>query len=236
MTKYITFERIFWVLVVLFLLYWAGCRKPQPSIVKVPSPTEQIEKVIHDSVASQKYKDSVTNLINKYYVDATNYEQKYNSEKEYSKTLEQGMDDLFAKNVPDTCKAIVAQLQAQYQKVSISSRAQQNACEKAVMSLRSASQEQERLIAKSAQDYSLLRRHFDAAMIYQTTLSKQLKQLKPKHSIGAGVFGEANYTLPYTFAAGLQVYYRDRKGTQLSLGVLTNQRVQLGISKNLFNF
>jgi len=226
------------IAIFLAALYLVTCnKKAQEVLSNIPtSVPEQKERVRVDSIASQKFKDSVQYLISYWEDAAKEKEQENEALAQVNLGLQINMDSILTQEVPDTCKPYQIAVTNLQKKLAASTAQAQAACKQSVKAKDNIIAQKDALINKGKQDYTKLRSNLDTCFAAQTTLEKALKKYAPKRSIGVGIMSEAAWVQPIKFDMGLQLYYRGKNGNQLSLGVMTSQRGFVSYSKDLFKF
>ena len=231
--KIVTLKNIIILGLIIFILYLAYCNRPvapgeKPQVIPV---TTQREVVRTDSIASQIFKDSVNKIIDKWKWEANHWENNWNREVEDNAALQKTVSDVLNESVPDTCESYKKKALAEFSKLSISSAKKDTACSKALSSLKNIIGQKDVLITQGKKDYSLLKKHFDTALIQQSILTKQL----PKREVVGGISMLTSYNI-FKPQIGLVLGYRNKKGIELNIAVYTNQQVTATLKKPLFRF
>jgi hypothetical protein len=60
--------------------------------------------------------------------------------------------------------------------------------------------------------------------------------VQPKREVGIGVTALSGYVPPIKPVFGLQLYYRNKKANEISIGYYTNNQVSVGLKTRLFKF
>jgi len=210
---------------------------PQVTVTQLPSVNEQKAIVKTDSIASKHYTDSVQIIIKQANKAAENFFNEWQASEDRYNDLEKGMTDLFDKQpIPDTCKVIVAQLNEQFKRLSQSSKQKDNACTMAIEGQKAIVRQKDVVIGKQTIDFARLKENLDISINAQTSLNKQIKQLKPKREIyvGANVVGNPE---KYLAAYGASIGFMNKKHTQIEVGAFQMKSViyyQLSFKKTLF--
>lgn len=235
--KLISGKNIAIAVLILVILYLATCRHNTPAQnVNVPTVTDQKAIITHDSIMSVKQKDSVNALIEKLMIDANTALFDRDNALADNLQMQHEMDGLLTEEIPDTCKPFKDAIDALNKKQVLSNNQKDAACDRAIQRVQEINAQKNAMLGLSKQEYLKLKVNFDKSLQYQQVLMMEVADLKPKHSLGVGVTTEISYILPLKFDAGIQLYYQDRKGTRVTAGLLTNQRVQLSLTKSLFKF
>lgn len=228
------------LIIAVIILWYKTCNPPKPvlqTLQPVTSIKDQKAVIVHDSIVSKRLNDSVVKEINKYMRIAMDAENTRDEIAMQNLKLQDQMDAAVTNTeIPDTCKAIVAQISTLNNKLKQSAIESQRACNNALNAKNSIIGNKDVLLQQSAKDIFNLRRNLDTAFAQQSKLQSNIKKLKPRSSIGVGVMTEAAYAAPYKFDAGAFLYFRNKMGNQISVGVFQSQRIQLSYSKNLLRF
>lgn len=219
------------LVVVAIILLYKTCNPPHlPVLPAVVPVADQKEKVRVDSVASQKYKDSISEVIkgeakkaDAWYSEWKASEQRYND-------LENGAIDLLDKPVPDTCNALKAQYLTQIKALSVAANKNKLACEGTIKAKDAVIAGKDGLLAKSKEDYTKLKLNFDTALIQQQKLTKAVHTLRSRSEIYAGIMAMGSEIKPFE-GAGVSIGLRNKKGTQYEIFALQfNSGVHYGLS------
>lgn len=237
MVKYISIKNIIILALAIVVLYLLTCnKKPVPSLPIVKTVSEQKQAVRVDSVASKSFVDSVNAIISRLQSEAKVDDKNIQELMDANTDLQLNMDAFITQAVPDSCLEYQAKVIALNKQISQVNAAAQKNCAATINTRNLIISQKDALLVNARKDYSKLRASLDTCFKQQATLTKALKDFKPKRSVGVGIMTEAGWTNPYKFDAGAFIYYRGKNGTQFSVGALTSQRIQLTYSKSLFKF
>jgi hypothetical protein len=145
-------------------------------------------------------------------------------------------DSLKHRYIPDSCKLLVADLKSQFNKLKGASDKKDNLSKEIINDLREQTNTQKSFLVSKDTLYKRLHNSFDTCIAQQKTLERVNKSLQPRRSISAGIITEIGYASPYRFDAGVSFYLNTKKGSSIGVGILTNQRIQISVSKQLFKF
>jgi len=237
MIKYISIKNIIILALAIVVLYLLTCnKKPAPALPIVKTVDEQKAVIKVDSVASKSFVDSVNAIINRLQSEAKVDDKNIQELMDANSDLQLNMDEYIVKQVPDSCLEYQAKVIALNKQISQVNAAAQKNCAATINARNAIINQKDVLLANAKKDFSKLKASLDTCYSQQTTLTKALKDFKPKRSVGVGIMTEAGWINPYKFDAGAFIYYRGKNGTQFSVGALTSQRIQLTYSKSLFKF
>ena len=231
------------VFIVAIIALWfilKNCN-PTPSIPipQVTSTKEIIERVKVDSIASQKYQDSVNEIVRLNEAAADYWENKFRQSQKSTELATNAINNILNEpTIPDTCKSITDRLRVEFDKAVVLSKQKDNACNKTIAAKNGVIREKDVLIKNSKTDYTKLKQHLDTALSNQSRLEKYIKQVKPRTEIFAGISALGNEAKPITMY-GINLGLRNKKGTSFEIGAYQfNSQVlyQVGIKRTLFKF
>jgi len=236
MKKYLKLNYFIIAALVLVIIYLMTCKKKVVEIEPVTPVSVQKERVRVDSVASVKYQDSVKGLISYWEGIATEKEQENDALAQVNLGLQLNMDSVLSQPLPDTCKPYQMQVASLQRRLAQSTAQAQAACEQTVKAKDNIIAQKDAIMSKKNQDYAKLRSALDTAWAAQTTLTKQLKALKPKRDvyIGAQVIGSET---KYLAAYGVNLGLRNKKGTMYEVGAFqmgSQVYYQAAVKKTIF--
>lgn len=228
---------IFLLTFAIVVLYLLTCNPKKPPVPPVVKPVaEQRETVKQDSLLSQKYKDSVNEVIGQLEDAAAKWYARYQSAIKSTDLAVNTVNTILNETVPDTCKAIQARLKAEFDKVVSNGKAKDNACNQTIVIKDGIIAAKNKLIANGKEDYRKLRANLDTAFAQQTKLEKYTKSIRPRSEIFIGASAIGNEIKPIS-GYGISLGLRNKKGTQFEIGALQfNNSImyQIGIKKTLF--
>ena len=230
-------------LIALIVILWFVLKtcNPTPSIPipQVTSVPEIKERVRVDSIASQKYQDSVNEIVRLNEAAADYWENKFKQSQKSTELATNAINNILNEpSIPDTCKSITDRLRTEFDKAVVLSKQKDNACNQTIAAKNSIINNKDKLIKNEKDNYRKLRANLDTALSNQTVLEKYIKQIKPKRevSIGASIIG--NEFKPFTMY-GITAEYKNKKGTQFEIGAYQfNNSIlyQVGVKKTLVRF
>lgn len=223
--------------VIILILWYKTCHPDKlPVLQPVVSIADQKAVVIHDSIVSKRLNDSAIKEINKYMMIAMDAENTRDEIATQNLKIQDQMDAAITQPVPDTCKAVVAQISTLNSKLKQSAIDAQKACNSQVNAQKGIIKNKDGIIAVNNTQINNLRASVQTALDQQRKLQDNIKKLKPRSSIGVGVMTEAAWAVPYKFDAGAFLYFRNKMGSQVSIGIYQSQRIQLSYSKQIAKF
>ena len=238
MRKYLTFKNLLMIGMVIVLLYLLTCKKPLPVPIVVTSVDSIKERIIHDTIVSRQYQDSVIAIIESKDKEIASLYYTRNVLQHQVNSLEQGFTDYIATPLPDTCKKYQAWVISEYNKISEASKKKDAVNEKIIASKNVIINQKDLLIANGKKDYKNLRANTDTCLKNQTTLEKYVKALKPKREVYIGAIGMGNQSLS-GFGFGINLGLRTRKGMMYEVGVVqiaNTTQYTVGVKKSIFRF
>jgi hypothetical protein len=232
--KTLTIKNILIIALILVIIFLVTCHRKAPVVPVITPVSVQKEVVRVDSIASRKYSDSVTTIIARLEEEAKIDDKNIQELMDANTDLQLNIDAYITQPLPDTCQQYQHGIIALNKKLNQSIADQQKAYSETLTNRSRQIAQRDILIQQGKKDFSKLKLSLDTCWQQQTTLTKALKQLSPKRSIGLGVTSEAGWIKPIKFDMGAFIYYRGKNGNQFSVGAMTSQRIQLSYSKTLF--
>ncbi len=222
--------------VVAIILWYKSCHpKALPVATTVTSIAEQKTVIRVDSIASQKYQDSVNTLVDSYEGELKRVKAELEHTQDVVLGVQQDMNDLLVNTlVPDTCLEFQKKAAAMNKKLAASTAAAQALCNKAVAAQRAVINQKDVLIANGKKDAAKLRVNLDSCFAQQKKLQKSIKDFKPKPYLSAGLMAQSFWVQPYKIEAGVFLQYTNKRKSSFSIGVTTEQRAFFSLSKKLF--
>jgi len=234
--KTLTIKNILIIALVLVIIFLLTCNREAPVVPVVTPVSVQKEVVRVDSIASRKYSDSVSTIISRLEAEAKIDDKNIQELMDANTDLQVNIDSYITQVLPDTCQEYQRGVIELNKKLNQSIADQQKAYSLSLTNRSKQIAQKDVLLGQERKNVGKLRASLDTCFAQQTTLTKALKQLSPKRSIGLGITTEAAWVKPNKFDMGAFIYYRGKNGTQFSLGAMTSQRIQLTYSKTLFKF
>lgn len=234
--KTLTIKNILIIALILVIIFLLTCNRKAPVVPVVTPVSVQKEIVRVDSIASRKYSDSVSTIISRLEAEAKIDDKNIQELMDANTDLQLNIDDYITQTLPDTCQQYQQGIIALNKKLNQSIAEQQKAYSLSLTNRSKQIAQKDLLISQGKKDFNKLKASLDTCWKQQTTLTKALKQLSPKRSIGLGITTEAGWIKPIKFDMGAFIYYRGKNGTQFGIGAMTSQRIQLTYSKTLFKF
>lgn len=225
--------------VIILILWYKTCHPPKPvisTLIPVTSISDQKAIIKHDSIITQKQLDSLLVIQDKLQTDANSANFQLGNVQAQNLQLQKEMDEVITQPIPDTCRPYALQIQALNAKLKQSAIDSRNACTGAVNAQKGIIKNKDGIIAVNNTQINNLRASVQTALDQQKKLQDNIKKLKPRSSIGVGVMTESAWVVPYKFDAGAFLYFRNKMGSQVSIGIYQSQRIQLSYSKNLLRF
>jgi len=237
MKTHLTIKNLLIAVLAIVILYLLTCNKKVADVTPIVKPiSEQREAVRIDSIASQKFKDSVADIIKFWRGDAKKWQGNWNKEAEENAELQKGIGELLLAQVPDTCKEYQAKVLAEYNKLVSLSQKKDNSCNNIISAKENIIVQQNRLIQNGKEDYRKLRINLDTCWAQQKKLEDYNKKILPRSYIyiGATVIGRPAKVYE---GIGINLGYENRRGTKYEIGVLQIGAIYhytVGYKKTLF--
>ena len=222
----------------IVLLYLLTCKKPLPVPIVVTSVDSIKERIIHDTIFSRQYQDSVIAIIESKDKEIASLYYTRNVLQHQVNSLEQGFTDYIATPLPDTCKKYQAWVISEYNKISEASKKKDAVNEKIIAGKNVIITQKNLLIANGKKDYKNLRANTDTCLKNQATLEKYVKELKPKREVYIGAIGMGNQSLK-GFGFGVNLGLKTPKGNYYEVGVIQQgitTQYMVSFKKTLFKF
>lgn len=232
-TNIFTFKNIFIVALIIALLYLLTCNKKTEVAPIVKPISEQREVVRIDSMASQKFRDSVQRIIFNWEHEAKKWQSNWETEVNENADLYKKIDEIITEPVPDTCKPYQQKLLNEYNQLVRANQAKDNAASQTINSKNKIINEKDVLIAQSKKDYSKLRINLDTCFAQQKTLEAYAKKIKPRNQVYVGITAIGN-TNKYYEGVGLNLGLKNKRGYMFEVGALqmgTVTQFTLGLKK-----
>ncbi len=237
MKIHLTIKNLLIAVLAIVILYLLTCNKKVAVVTPIVKPiSEQREAVRIDSIASQKFKDSVVNIINFWKHDAKKWQGNWNKEAEENAELQKGIGDLLLAQVPDTCKEYQAKVLAEYNRLVALNKKKDNSCNNLVRAKENIISQQNKLIQNGKEDYRKLRVNLDTCFAQQKKLEDYNKKILPRSSIyiGATVIGQPAKIYE---GIGINLGFENKRGAKYEIGVLQMGAIYhytVGYKKTLF--
>jgi len=225
MKKIVTFERLFWigVVIALVILLPKACNK-KPATTTV---TEYKDRLHTDTVVLQASKDSA--------VQAAKYwEQKAKQGDKLFAELSDNFNALAAENheiinqvVPDTCKQYQDAVIAANKKIALISKQKDEACNRSINAQKQIVAAKDKVIAANNAIHSRTLATLDS-------LATELKKAQPKGFMSVGLTGISNYNNLDNAAIGVQLGWTGKNKTTYSAGVFNTKQVIFTVTKKIF--
>lgn len=148
---------------------------------------------------------------------------------------ERAVESLLNEIIPDTCLEYQNKMRVQYGNLKTETDKYKASATKTISTLQSLNNTQKSFLAQKDKEYKLIHNSFDTCIAQQKILEKYVNKVQPKREISAGVSAITSY-LNFKPQIGLIIGYRNKSGTQVTLGYYTNNYVSLSLSKPLFRF
>jgi len=237
--KSFTRKDVFYILAIIIVVCLFTCkRKKQVAADPVIPVAVQKEAVRVDSIASKKYNDSVTALIEEVAKEADVWLKEWKASETRYNDLEKGIAEFTQQPVPDSCKELQKEYSAQLLKMAKANSQKDISCENTIRLKSTTIEQQAVLIRSKNSEIGKLRASVDTAFAQQTKQAKIIKRQAPKTSIyvGAEVLGHEN---KFVNGYGVNLGLRNKKGTMWEVGALqigSTINYTIGFKKTLFNF
>jgi len=230
----IKLNHIIIALLVLIILYLGMCRsKPVPELPPVKPVTEQQAEVIHDE-------DSINAIIDTLVSELQSKDEQLSDAKDELYAGQNKTKQLLSENAALRAKLTAGELTDNINDNSnkLNDQIQKNDSlyNKNISLLQKKVFTKDKIISQKDNLYKKLKSNFDTCLKNQSALERYSKQIKPLRELTIAAKVITNYVFPLKPNAGIEVGYRNKKGTEYSVGYYTNQQVSVGIKKTLFKF
>lgn len=217
-------------IVAVFLLYKTCNHHPVPATPSVIPVSVQKQTVKVDSVASQKYKDSVIKIVKEKEKAADEWYNEWKASEMRYNDLEKGVAAEIDKPVPDTCKEIKDYYVKQINALSIAAKKGAIACEGTIKAKDAVITQKDALLSNAKEDYRKLKINFDTCISQQQKLTSTIKKVKSKNELYAGIMAMGAQIKPFE-GAGVSLGLRTKKGRQFEVFALQfNSNIHYGVS------
>lgn len=236
--KYLTFRNITWVAMAIVIIFLLTCNRQAPGKVVIKTITEQKETVLHDSIVSQYFKDSVQRIIDSRDKEINYWMNSYSVADNELRAIQAGIGQNIAQQLPDTCKKYQDWIIGEYNKLMAAAGRKDSANRKIVAGKDAVISQKDALIANGRDDYRKLRANLDTCFKQQGALEKAVKGLKPRREVylGASAIGRPDKPVA---GYGLNLGMRNRKGTMFEAGAVQlgpTINYTLSVKKPIFRF
>jgi chromosome condensin MukBEF ATPase and DNA-binding subunit MukB len=221
-------------LLVLVILYLGMCRtKPVPELPPVKPVTEQKAEVIHDE-------DSINAIIDTLIVELQNKDEQLAEVNDALYDGQKARRILQAENAALRAKLTAGELTDNINdnadKLNDQIKKNDSLCNTTIILLNKKVSIKDKVISQKNNLYKKLKSNFDTCLKNQSSLERYSKQIKPLRELTIAAKVITNYVFPLKLNAGVEVGYRNKKGTEYIVGYYTNQQVSVGVKKTLFKF
>ena len=230
----IKLNHIIIALLVLIILYLGMCRsKPVSELPPVKPVTEQQAEVIHDE-------DSINAIIDTLVSELQSKDEQLSDAKDELYAGQNKTKQLLSENAALRAKLTAGELTDNINdnsnKLNAQIKKNDSLCNQNISLLQKKVFTKDKIISQKDNLYKKLKSNFDTCLKNQSALERYSKQIKPLRELTIAAKVITNYVFPLKPNAGIEVGYRNKKGTEYSVGYYTNQQVSVGIKKTLFKF
>ena len=230
----IKLNHIIIALLVLVILYLGMCRsKPVPELPPVKPVTEQKAEVAHNE-------DSINAIIDTLVIELQNKDEQLADANDalYSgqKKITQLQNESAALRAKLAAGELTDNINDNSNKLNAQIKKNDSLCNKNISLLQKKVITKDKIISQKDNLYKKLKSNFDTCLKNQSALEKYSKKIKPLRELTIAAKVITNYVFPLKPNAGVEVGYRNKKGTEYSVGYYTNQQVSVGVKKTLFKF
>jgi len=230
----IDFKTIIIALLVLVILYMGMCRsKPVPVSPVVKPVTEQKQEVAHNE-------DSINAIIDTLVIELQNKDEQLAqaNDETYSghKRIKQLLSENAALRAKLTAGELTDNINDNADKLTAQIKKNDSLCNKSISLLTKKVSTKDKIIFQKDNLYKKLKANFDTCLKNQSALEKYAKQVKPLRELTVAAKVITNYALPLKPNVCVEVGYRNKKGTEFSVGYYTNQQVSVGVKKTFLKF
>ena len=230
----IKLNHIIIALLVLIILYLGMCRsKPVPELPPVKPVTEQQAEVIHDE-------DSINAIIDTLVSELQSKDEQLSDAKDELYAGQNKTKQLLSENAALRAKLTAGELTDNINdnsnKLNAQIKKNDSLCNQNISLLQKKVFTKDKIISQKDNLYKKLKSNFDTCLKNQSALERYSKQIKPLRELTIAAKVITNYVFPLKPNAGIEVGYRNKKGTEYSVGYYTNQQVSVGVKKTLFKY
>lgn len=230
----IKLNHIIIALLVLIILYLGMCRsKPVPELPPVKPVTEQQAEVIHDE-------DSINAIIDTLVSELQSKDEQLSDAKDELYAGQNKTKQLLSENAALRAKLTAGELTDNINdnsnKLNAQIKKNDSLCNQNISLLQKKVFTKDKIISQKDNLYKKLKSNFDTCLKNQSALEKYSKQIKPLRELTIAAKVITNYVFPLKPNAGIEVGYRNKKGTEFSVGYYTNQQVSVGLKKTFLKF
>lgn len=230
----IKLNHIIIALLVLVILYLGMCRtKPVPELPPVKPVTEQQAEVIHDE-------DSINAIIDTLVSELQSKDEQLSDAKDELYAGQNKTKQLLSENAALRAKLTAGELTDNINdnsnKLNAQIKKNDSLCNQNISLLQKKVFTKDKIISQKDNLYKKLKSNFDTCLKNQSALEKYSKQIKPLRELTIAAKVITNYVFPLKPNAGIEVGYRNKKGTEFSVGYYTNQQVSVGLKKTFLKF
>ena len=231
----IDLKTIIIALLVLVILYLAMCRgsKPVPVAPVVKPVAEQQAEV-------SRNEDSINAIIDTLVSELQSKDEQLSDAKDELYAGQNKTKQLLSENAALRAKLTAGELTDNINdnsnKLNAQIKKNDSLCNQNISLLQKKVFTKDKIISQKDNLYKKLKSNFDTCLKNQSALERYSKQIKPLRELTIAAKVITNYVFPLKPNAGIEVGYRNKKGTEYSVGYYTNQQVSVGIKKTLFKF
>lgn len=186
-----------WVitLAIAVWLLWQSCHQ---KVIEKPGITNTVEVVKKDEAAMKQVADSFNLILHSKNIAILVEQGKYENLLAEYLNQQNDIGNVLTEPVPDTCRAIVANLTGKFNKLKSTSAEKDAACNQTIADLELVRQTQNDFIKEKDASYKKLRANFDTAVSIA-------KALKPRNQVYVGVSANVYPVLGYGIDLGIKL-------------------------------
>lgn len=222
---------------IIYLLYISFCNKPVTPVEKpvVKTTTEQVKAVASIDSVRKVIGDSFILVIKDKEQLSNKYFYKWQETDVKLTMAERAVESLLNEIIPDTCLEYQNKMRVQYGNLKTETDKYKNNATKSITTLQSLATTQKSFLAQKDKEYKLIHNSFDTCIAQQKILEKYIKKIEPKRELSGGISAITSY-LNFKPQVGIILGYRNKTGTELTLGYYTNNTVSLSLKRPLIRF
>ena len=227
-----------WHILVIALIgvaiYFAACHKKNDKPSERKYVPEQKEKIVKDSAGNKRILDSMQRIIN-FVSDSVNDLKK--DRKVILKDMAAQSDiinELLNRPVDDP--AYRKALKDRVDELMYTANKSDSNCNGIIAFKDRQLELKDKQISQKDSAWKDLKRSADTCLKNQTAMEKTEKKYKPKRGISVGGKLFSTYNLPLKANIGVEIGYKNKKGTEYNAGIYTGKRFSIGVKKTIFSF
>ena len=212
-----------------------------PICFPVTIPVSPVVKPVNEQQAEVKNnEDSINAIIDTLVIELQNKDEQLAqaNDETYSghKRIKQLLSENAALRAKLTAGELTDNINDNADKLTAQIKKNDSLCNKSISLLTKKVSTKDKIIFQKDNLYKKLKANFDTCLKNQSALEKYAKQVKPLRELTVAAKVITNYALPLKPNVCVEVGYRNKKGTEFSVGYYTNQQVSVGVKKTFLKF